>query len=93
MPQGTVPTDGSVPDMFMTTQADSPMNGTIWGLPLKYNLSIVDTLSDFILPKKTTDDDREPAASLRPVLLNADEGIVVRMSNSTRYAGYVSSSM
>ncbi|PLN80658.1 hypothetical protein BDW42DRAFT_194324 [Aspergillus taichungensis] len=42
-----------VPDLFLTPQAESPVSGTIWGLRLSYNCSIVHDASELtILPRK-----------------------------------------
>lgn len=80
MARGSLPTDEGVSDIFLTAQADTPIEGTAWGLSVTYDCSIADSLSDFTLLKRTTDD---LDWFTRPILANPDEGIAVTMANST----------
>ncbi|KAJ4319045.1 hypothetical protein N0V94_004096 [Neodidymelliopsis sp. IMI 364377] len=52
-----LPKDDGVNRMFLTAQAENPIEGSAWGLLLQYNCSIVKQTSDLILLK-----DREPSA-------------------------------
>lgn len=51
MPPGILPKDDGVSGIFLTSQADNPIEGTAWGLALQYNCSIVEKRSDFTLLK------------------------------------------
>lgn len=81
MPQGTLPIDRGVTDVFLTAQAETPIEGTAWGLALNYDCSIVDRLSDFALLKRTTND--WTGAGMGPILADPDGGTFITMSNST----------
>lgn len=52
MPPGILPKDDRVSGVFLTAQAQNPIEGVAWGLSLEYNCSIVDKLSDLTVLKK-----------------------------------------
>lgn len=55
MPPGALPKDDGVSGIFLTAQAQNPIDGTAWGLSLEYNCSIVDGLSDLTVLKKESE--------------------------------------
>lgn len=82
---GNLPTDEGVSDIFLTAQADTPIEGTAWGLSVSYDCSVADSLSDFTLLKRTTDDLQWGVT--RPILANPNDGILVPMANITARPG------
>lgn len=63
-----LPKDEGIPRMFMTAQAETPIEGKAWGLLLHYDCTIVDKLSEMAILK-----DRQPAS--RNGILNATLGM------------------
>ncbi|XPS75938.1 hypothetical protein M3J09_008002 [Ascochyta lentis] len=63
-----LPKDDGINRLFLTAQADSPIEGIAWGLLLQYNCSIVEKLSDLSILK-----DRKPAADNN--IFNATGGL------------------
>ena len=62
------PKDDGITRTFMTAQAETPIEGSAWGLLLQYNCSIVDRLSQLSILK-----DRRPASNNN--ILNTPSGI------------------
>jgi hypothetical protein len=52
-----LPRDDGINRVFLTAQAETPIEGTAWGLLLQYNCSVIDKASDFSILK-----DRKSAA-------------------------------
>ncbi|KAF3049529.1 hypothetical protein E8E11_009958 [Didymella keratinophila] len=85
------PKDDGVNRMFLTAQAEAPIEGDAWGLLLQYNCSIVERLSDLSIIK-----DRVPATDNG--ILNATYGqrtyyvqgntSTIYVQNQTDPAGY-----
>lgn len=51
IPAASLPKDDGVSKIFLTAQAENPIEGPSWGLALQYNCSIVKTLSELTLLK------------------------------------------
>lgn len=49
-----LPRDDGVPPIFLVPQAETPVDGTHWGLLLQYNCSVIDEAKDFQIINKFT---------------------------------------
>lgn len=48
---GALPKDKGLPKVFLTAQAETPIDGISWGLNVEYNCAVVDKLSDLTVLK------------------------------------------
>jgi hypothetical protein len=66
LPAGALPTNSGVSQVFLTSQAETPIDGTIWGLSLQYSCSIIYKVLDLALLKRLY---REDSTTSGPKLL------------------------
>lgn len=79
MPPSVLPKDDGLSGVFLTAQAENPIEGTAWGLALQYNCSIVEKMSDLTLltPRDRSNDTESPS------IVDLDNDTRVSIANQT----------
>lgn len=84
----TLPLSESIPDLFLVPQADKPVSGTAWGLRIKYDCSIVRSVSEFtVLSEKATSSIQDSSCGLylkrNCINLKTPSGNMISLWNTT----------
>ena len=75
-----LPKDDGLSGVFLTAQAEGPIDGTAWGMALEYNCSVVQSLSDLtVLKRRNTSEEYTGGWALPPVFEGSEGGDVALM--------------
>lgn len=81
------PLTKSIPDLFLPPQSDKPMSGKVWGLRVKYDCKIVESVSEFtVLSQKAESSIVERCDNAAPgncIILTTPSGGVITPWNET----------
>lgn len=84
MAPSILPKDDGLSGVFLTAQAENPIEGTAWGLALEYNCSIVEKMSDLtLLKRRDRSNDTETSSVMTPIFADPDQNTKVFMANQT----------
>ncbi|KAB5511706.1 hypothetical protein GE09DRAFT_639329 [Coniochaeta sp. 2T2.1] len=78
-----LPKDDGVPRIFLTAQAENPIDGNSWGLALQYNCSIVKHLSEFTSIKYQKSSNSTNATLFEPRMQAVDPATAIQFVNSS----------
>ncbi|KAB5533377.1 hypothetical protein GE09DRAFT_1250627 [Coniochaeta sp. 2T2.1] len=81
--QAYLPKGDGVPRIFLTAQAENPIEGNSWGLALQYNCSIVKHLSEFTSIKYQKSSNSTNATLFEPRMQAVDPATAIQFVNSS----------
>lgn len=84
----SLPLTESIPDLFLAPQAENPVSGTAWGMRIKYDCSVVKSVSEFtILSQKHESSIHDMACATNPgrscISAWTPSGPVIQFRNTT----------